>query len=133
MPAPAWDRVADETQVVLERAMRDEIRESSLADARRRLSSLVRLDLPDEDAAIVKEIAQALSGAQIATTNADKTEQGRQEARQRVEPVTTSIARSEIILRAGDIVTRPISRPWMQLGLRQTAYELARRARGVWR
>ncbi len=60
LPDPAWDRVAEEAQVVLERAMREEIRENSLADERRKVPARVRLDLSDEDAAIVTAMVQDL-------------------------------------------------------------------------
>ena len=99
---PAWDRVAEEIQAVLERAMREEIREKSLADERRKVSARISLDVPDEDAIIVAEVVQALI-APNAFINTQKTEERRQEARARVEPVTATLARNEIILRSGDI------------------------------
>ena len=54
--------------------------------------------------------------------NADKTEQRRQEARQHVEPVTTTIARNEVVLRAGDIVSAADIETLDALGLRQTTW-----------
>ncbi len=100
----AWERVAVETQAVLERTMRDEIRESTLVDERRRVSSRVSLELPDEDAAIVTEIVQRLLVAN-SFYNPQRTEERRKAARERVEAVTASLETNEKILRAGDIVT----------------------------
>ena len=117
----AWDRAADEIQNVLEGAMRNEIRDSNLADERRKVASLVRLDLPDEDAAVVREIAQDLL-VPNSFYNADKTDQLRQEARLRVEPVNTTIAHNEVILRAGDIVSAQDIETLEALGLRQATW-----------
>ncbi len=60
LAGPAWDRVAAEIQAVLERAMREEIREDNLADERRKVPARVRLDMSDEDAAIVSAVVQDL-------------------------------------------------------------------------
>jgi hypothetical protein len=104
MPQTEWDRIASEIQVVLEQAMRAEIRETNLADERRRVAARVRLDLSDEDAAVVVRIVQDLL-APNSFPNTEKTEQRRQQARDAVEPVTAAVERNEIILRAGDILT----------------------------
>jgi putative nucleotidyltransferase with HDIG domain len=104
MTQEEWERVASEIQVVLDRAMREEIRENNLADERRKVAARVRLDLSDEDAAIVVRIVQDLV-VPNSFPNTEKTEQRRQEARDAVEPVTAAVARNEIILRAGDIAT----------------------------
>jgi cyclic-di-AMP phosphodiesterase PgpH len=121
MSNTAWDRAADEIQNVLEAAMRDEIRDNNLADERRKVASLVRLDLPDNDAAVVREIVQDLL-VPNSFYNADKTDQLRQDARQRVEQVTTTIARNEVILRAGDIVAASDVEALDSLGLRQATW-----------
>jgi len=121
MPAPAWKRVADEIQVVLEYSMRDKITESNLADERRKVPARIRLDLSDQDAAIVGTIVQDLL-VPNSFFNAEKTEQERQLARDRVKPVTTTIERNEVILRAGDIVTDLDIEALDALGLRQRAW-----------
>ncbi len=101
---PVWERVAAEVPVVLDRAIREEIRENNLADERRRVSARVRLDMTDEDAAIVSVIVQNLL-LPNSFYNQDRSEQRRQEARNAVEPITRTVERNETILRAGDIVT----------------------------
>ena len=60
LPPETWERVAAEVPLVLERAMREEIRENNLADERRKVPARVRLDLQDEDAAVVSAIVQNL-------------------------------------------------------------------------
>ncbi len=121
LPAPAWERVAAEIQVVLERAMREEIRENNLADERRKVPARVRLDLPDEDAAVVSEVVQDLL-VPNSFFNAERTEQRREEAREAVEPVTETLERNEVILRAGDIVTDLDVEALRALGLQQRAW-----------
>ncbi|MCX6031438.1 MAG: HDIG domain-containing protein [Chloroflexi bacterium] len=121
LSGPAWDRVADETQVVLERAMREEIRDNTVTDERRKVPARVRLDLSDEDAAIVTAIVEDLL-VPNSFFNAEKTEQRRQQARERVEPATTNVERNEVILRAGDIVSPLDIEALEALGLRQTTW-----------
>jgi putative nucleotidyltransferase with HDIG domain len=104
LPPPAWERVVVEVPLVLERAMREEIRENNLADERRKVPARVRLDLPDEDAAVVSGIVQDLL-LPNSFFNQERTDQRRQTARDAVEPVTRTVERDETILRAGDIVT----------------------------
>ena len=84
--------------------MREEIRESNLADERRRVIARVRLDMADEDAAIVSAIVQNLL-LPNSFYNQTRSEERRQAARDAVEPITRTVERDETILRAGDIVT----------------------------
>lgn len=118
---PAWERVSNEIQSVLERTMREEIRENSLADERRKIPARVRLDFSDEDIAVVTAFVEDLL-APNSFYNAERTEQRRQQARDRVEPVTATIERSETVLRAGDIVTATELEALEALGLRQPTW-----------
>ncbi len=121
LPGPAWEKVATEIQVVLERAMREEIRENTLADERRKVAARVRLDLADEDAAIVTEVVQDLL-VPNSFYNSERTAQRRQEARDAVQPVTQTFERNEVILRAGDIVTPLDVEALQALGLQQRTW-----------
>jgi putative nucleotidyltransferase with HDIG domain len=121
LPGPAWERVAGEVQVVLERAMREEIRENTLADERRKVAARVRLDLADEDAAIVTAIVEGLL-VPNSFFNPERTQQRRQEASEAVEPVTETYERNEVILRAGDIVTDLDIEALQELGLQQRTW-----------
>ncbi len=60
--------------------------------------------MTDEDAAIVSDIVQDLL-VPNSFYNADRTAERRKAALDAVEPVTTTLERNEVILRAGDIVT----------------------------
>ena len=104
LPPETWERIAAEVPAVLERAMREEIRENNLADERRKVPARVRLDLPDEDAAIVSAIVQNLL-LPNSFYNQTRSEERRQAARDAVEPITRTVERNETVLRAGDIVT----------------------------
>jgi putative nucleotidyltransferase with HDIG domain len=104
LPPETWERIAAEVPAVLERAMREEIRESNLADERRRVTARVRLDMADEDAAIVSAIVQNLL-LPNSFYNQTRSEERRQAARDAVEPITRTLERDETILRTGDIVT----------------------------
>jgi cyclic-di-AMP phosphodiesterase PgpH len=121
MPQGEWDGVASEIQNVLERAMREEIRENNLADERRKVAARVRLDLSDEDALIVTSIVQGLL-VPNSFFNAERTEQRRQQAREGAEPVTAAVERNEIILRTGDIATALDIEALESLGLRQNRW-----------
>ena len=118
---PGWEQVASEMQVVLERAMREEIRENNLADERRKIPARVRLDLKDEDVTVVSDIVQDLL-VPNSFYNADRTAERRKAARDAVEPITTTVARNEVILRAGDIVTELDLEALRALGLQQSSW-----------
>ena len=121
LPRPAWERVASEVQVVLDRAMREEIRENNLADERRKVPARVALDLPDEDAAIVSAIVENLL-VPNSVYNPERTEQRRQAARDAVQPVTRTVERNETILRAGDLVADLEIETLKALGLQQRSW-----------
>lgn len=99
----AWARVKTEVPTVLDRAMREEIRDDQLAVKRRQVPTLVGLDLSDEESALTVALVQSLMRAN-SRYNADKTAAAREAAVARVAPVTVSIQKGETILRAGDPV-----------------------------
>ncbi len=101
--------------------MREEIRENTLADERRKVAARVRLDLADEDAAIVSEIVQDLL-VPNSFFNPERTEQRRRDAREAVEPASQTFERNEIILRAGDIVSPLDVEALQALGLQQRTW-----------
>lgn len=121
LPAPAWERVAAEIQVVLERAMREEIRENNLADERRKVPARVRLDLSDEDVTVIAEIVQDLL-IPNSFYNPERTDERRTAASAAVEPVSTTIERNQTVLRAGAIVTDLDMEALKALGLQQSSW-----------
>lgn len=121
LPEAMWERVAGEVPVVLEQAMRADIRENNLADERRKVAARVRLDLADEDATVVSEIVQDLL-VPNSFFNLERTEERREAARNAVEPVSATVERNEIILRSGDIVTEQDVEALRALGLQQSGW-----------
>lgn len=99
----SWQRVTAEVPSVLDRIMREEIREDQVQTYQRRVASLVSLDLNEREATVVTELVRALIRPNT-FFNAERTEAAREEARQRVPPQMRTIEARQIILRAGDIV-----------------------------
>jgi putative nucleotidyltransferase with HDIG domain len=117
-----WQAVQAEAISVVDEAMREEIRESQLDQARRRVSTLVDLALSEVQAGIVSELARDLIKPN-SFYNAEKTDEAKLLARESVQPVSRTIAEGEIILREGDIVTSLDVEALSALGLRQAEIE----------
>lgn len=122
LPEEDWQEVRSETISVVDQAMREEIRESQLDQVRQRVSNLVDLELPEVQAEIVSELARDVIKPN-SFYNAQKTEEARRQARESVPPVSRTIAKGEIILREGDIVTSLDVEVLNALGLRQAEIE----------
>ncbi len=115
-----WQKVREEIVRVLNRAMQGEIKESQVADVRRRLPTFVSYSLTDNQAEIVEAIAGGLVTANT-FFNAARTEEIRQKAREDTPPVTVTIRRGEAIVRAGDLVRPTHIEALDAFGLRQQA------------
>lgn len=121
----SWAVIKSETISVLDQAMRAEIRPTQLAAARRRLPTLLRLEISDEVAAIVVAIAEDLIQPNTFVNEA-RTAEERRLARDNVQPVTVTYEQNESVLRAGDIVRPEHIEALQMLGLQQvTARSLA--------
>lgn len=117
-----WAAVANETPRALDRIMAEEIRESTVASARRRLTSLIDTDLSDE----VSAITVRLTGALIRPNsiyNPTRTEEMKEAARNAVPAQLHSFARGETIIRAGDVATAEDVEALTQLGLLQSEWD----------
>jgi len=117
-----WQAVQAEAMAVVDEAMREEIQESQLDQARRRVSTLVDLKLSEVQAGIVSELAKDLIKPN-SFYNAEKTDEAKQLAHESVTPASRTIVEGEIILRAGDIVTSLDVEALSALGLRQAEIE----------
>ena len=122
LPEEDWQAVRAETISVVDQAMREEIRGSQLDQARRRVSTLVGLELSEVEAGIVSDLARDLIKSN-SFYNAEKTNEAKRLARESVQPVSRTIAEGEIILREGDIVTPLDVEALSVLGLRQAGIE----------
>ncbi len=117
-----WSEVSNEVIYVIDQVMREEIRESQLAGAKRVLPTKVSLDLSEEEAEIVSELAKNFIKAN-SFYNKEKTEENRRLARESVEPVARVLEEGEVVLRAGDIVDPLDLEALAALGLRQPETE----------
>jgi putative nucleotidyltransferase with HDIG domain len=117
-----WSEVSNEVVYVIDQVMREEIRESQLAGAKRALPTKVSLDLSEEEAEIVSELAKNFIKAN-SFYNKEKTEENRRLAWESVEPVARVLEEGEIVLRAGDIVDPLDLEALAALGLRQAETE----------
>lgn len=115
-----WQKVSEETVRVLIRAMQGEIKESQVADVRRRLPTFISYSLTDSQADIVEAIAAGLVSANT-FYNAARTEELRQQAREDTPPVTVTIRQGEAIVRTGDLVRLVHIEALDAFGLRQRA------------
>ncbi|RME82052.1 MAG: HDIG domain-containing protein [Caldilineae bacterium] len=96
-----WEVVANEITRVLDRAMRQEIREGELYRAQRAVPGQIAFGLNDQEAAAVTLIVQGLLKPN-AFYNAARTEEARAAAAASVTPVERTVAEGETILRSGD-------------------------------
>lgn len=104
LTAEQWARVQADVPVVLDRVMRDEIRETTLGAARRRVPIFVNTTLDDEETDVVVALVSNLVRPN-SLLNEERTAQLREEARQGVLPVSVTLAEGETVIRVGDKAT----------------------------
>lgn len=122
LPDASWDRVNFETLAVVDQAMRREIREGHLEEARLGVLSLVSLDLSQEEAAVTVALAQHFL---LPNSFLDPvaTAEARQRAGQEVRPVMRTFEAGEILVREGKRVEPLDVEALDQFGLRQHRVE----------
>lgn len=99
-----WQVVQQETQAVLEGAMRNTIRSDQVDQVRRSVPAMVSLSLPETQA----EIVSSLAGAFLMPNSlydAEQTEANRLAAREAVAPVEQTYAAGQTIVQRGSVVT----------------------------
>jgi putative nucleotidyltransferase with HDIG domain len=109
--------VKAETVRVLVQAMQGEIKESQVADVRRRLPTFISLSMTGAQSDVVKAIAGDLVTANT-FYNAVRTEEARQQARDNTEPVNVTKRRGEAIVREGSRVSEEAIEALDTFGLR---------------
>ncbi len=115
-----WVMIKGEVISTLDQAMRAEIRPTQLPTARRRLPTLVSLDVSDEAARIIVAITEDLIQPNT-FVNQDRTTEERQLARESVQPVSVTFEQNESILRAGEVIGSEAIEALQALGLQETA------------
>ena len=99
-----WQAIQQETINVLEQVMRNTIREDRLEEARRSVPTRVSLSLPEDQAAIVAELAAAFV-APNSFYSPELTEEARAQARANVNPITRTFLPGETIVQRGRVIT----------------------------
>jgi len=117
-----WAKVSTETLRVLSVTMRDDIRETDLGKARRRVPGLISHTLSDKQHMIVTALVQGLIKPNSFYDH-EQTLQARQAAREAIEPIQHTIEKGEAIVREGDIVTDLDIEELAALGLLETHYD----------
>jgi putative nucleotidyltransferase with HDIG domain len=119
-----WSVIKAETVSVLDQSMRAEIRPNQVPAARRRLPTLLGLDVSDSAAAVVIAVVEDLIQPNT-FVNDQRTAEERELARESVQPVVVTYEQDQRILRAGDLV-RPADIEALEgLGLQEPAFELS--------
>ncbi len=116
--AEDWTEVQSEVPLVLDQIMQEEVRETSLATARRKVAVLISPDLDDDASLVTIDLARALIRPN-SFLNPERTDELRQQAREAVQPEISVLEQGEIILRAGNIVTAEDVEALEQMGLTQ--------------
>ncbi len=118
-----WSSVVEETPLALDGIMRDEIRESTMGSARRRVPSMVDLDAETEMGQVAIELVRKLIRPN-SIINVEQTDILREEARASVQTQLARIEAGEVILRAGDIADAEDVEALVQIGLQQSEWDL---------
>lgn len=117
-----WEDVLVEVPLALDRAMREEIRDTTLPLVKRRVPALISADLSEEASVVTADLVRALLRTN-SFYNEARTEELREQARNAVPVQTVHLARGETILRAGDIVRPEDVEALVQIGLLQREWD----------
>lgn len=117
-----WERVSTEVISLLDRLMREGVREDRLDETRARVPQLVSYALSPPEVEIVVNIIRALLKPN-SFLDEKQTAEMRRQVREAVQPVRCAIERGQAVLRAGDIVTPLHLEQLAALGLQLTKPE----------
>jgi cyclic-di-AMP phosphodiesterase PgpH len=98
-----WMGVQEETLRVLEQVMRNTIREGQVAEAQRSLPTLISFTMPQDQAMTVTTLVTPFVVANSLYSE-DFTKVAREDARNKVEPVTRTFVAGETIVRRGQVM-----------------------------
>lgn len=122
LSATDWNAVVAETPQALDRAMRDEIRESTISIAQRRVPSMISADLNEDAGMVTANLVKALIRPN-SLLNATRTAELRENARSAVPVQYNTLQRGETIIRAGDRATAEDVEALEQVGLLQEKWD----------
>jgi cyclic-di-AMP phosphodiesterase PgpH len=114
----AWEEVDSQVMGLLERMMRNEIREGEVATLASTIPNLINLSLNEQqaDLSVVMVTNLLLPNAFF---NQERTSAARQQASAEVKPVTRSFVQGQVVVRGGVVVTESDLEALTQLGLTQ--------------
>jgi putative nucleotidyltransferase with HDIG domain len=113
-----WAEIDQEVITVLERVMRDEIRDDNLRITRQNLPNLVSVRFRENEVTLITAIVEDL----IRTNtfyNEERTAESRQAAAEAVTPEIRSFVQGQLVVRGGTIVAEADMEALTQLGLLQ--------------
>jgi cyclic-di-AMP phosphodiesterase PgpH len=116
--ADDWLRLDDQVVGILERTMRNEIRESELAGITANLPNLVSVSIDEDLSDVIVRLTKPLV-IPNAFFNAERTREARDMASARVQNQTRSFAQGQIVVRAGAIVSEADMEALQQLNVLQ--------------
>ncbi len=118
-----WTQTAREVPIALDRAMRVEIRESTLGQARRNVPSVISSSLDDASSDVVIPLVRNLITPN-SFPNAERTELLREEARAGVVPQLVTLIEGETVIRSGDRATAEQVEKLAQLSTLQSEWDV---------
>ncbi len=118
LPEESWQQVATEIERVLNRVMREEIRDNQLVAKKRSVGSIIDITLSDAQISVIRSIVKELI-VPNSLFDQSATEEHIAQAKEQVSPVTVKLEKGQIILREGDIVSADKLEALDALGLRQ--------------
>lgn len=111
-----WQIVDAQTMSMLERVMRNEIREDTLWSVINNLPNLVSITVSDEQATLIIAVVKGLIRPNT-FYNDERTKSAKNAAAEAVKPVTRSFIQGQIVVRAGAVVSDADMEALRQLGL----------------
>lgn len=116
----AWIEIDQQVISVLERAMREEIRDDTVRSIKQNLPNLVSVKFREEEATLITAIVDDL--IQVNTFfNEERTRQAAEAAAEAVAPELRAFEQGQLVVRAGMVVSDSDMEALMQLGLLQPA------------
>ncbi len=117
-PPDRWAEIDQQVISVLERVMREEIRDDTLRIVKQNLPNLVSVRFREDEVDLITAIVEGL----IRTNtfyNEERTRQAREAAAEAVPPEVRSFVQGQLVVRGGSIVTEADMEALTQLGLLQ--------------
>lgn len=118
---PDWLEVTADSLRILDRVMRNQIRERQLEDVRASVPGLADPSLSERQAVAVSQITRSFVKPNY-LIDVEATAKAKREAQDRVEPVRVTIERGETILRDGEIVRELHLEKLQATGLRNPTF-----------